>query len=77
MTKLELLRQLQQHEEDPRAQKDGEIPKISFSNIISDMNVARSTTARVTTRPVHQFQRAEGSDNDHSQDKITYPRKKS
>lgn len=76
MTKLELLRQLQKHEEDPRAQKDGEIPKISFSNI-SDMNVARSATARVTTRPVHQFQCAEGSDNDHSQEKITYLRKKS
>ncbi|XP_058403871.1 small ribosomal subunit protein mS31-like [Diceros bicornis minor] len=51
-TKSELLRQLQQHGEDARAQKDGERPKISFSNVISDMKVARSATARVSTRPV-------------------------
>ncbi|KAM5277848.1 small ribosomal subunit protein mS31 [Hipposideros larvatus] len=61
-TKSELLRQLRKHEEDSRAQKDGERPKISFGNIISDMKVARSATARVSTRPVHQIQFDEGSD---------------
>ncbi|XP_007471735.1 PREDICTED: 28S ribosomal protein S31, mitochondrial isoform X3 [Lipotes vexillifer] len=62
MTKSELLKQLQQHEEDSRAQKDGERPKISFTDIISDMKVARSATARVSTRPVHQIQFDEGTD---------------
>ncbi|KAB0390186.1 hypothetical protein E2I00_005264, partial [Balaenoptera physalus] len=38
-TKSELL---QQHKEDSRAQKEGERPKISFSNIISATKVARS-----------------------------------
>lgn len=61
-TKSELLRQLQQHEKESRAQKEGERPKISFSNIISDMKVARKTTARVSTRPVHQIQFDEDSD---------------
>lgn len=61
-TKSELLRQLRQHEEDSKAQKDGEKPKISFSNIISDMKVARSSTARASTRPVHQIQFDEGAD---------------
>ncbi|XP_036687710.1 28S ribosomal protein S31, mitochondrial isoform X3 [Balaenoptera musculus] len=62
MTKSELLRQLQQHEEGSRAQKDGARPKISFTDIISDMKVARSATARVNTRPVHQIQFDEGTD---------------
>ncbi|XP_066237060.1 small ribosomal subunit protein mS31 isoform X1 [Saccopteryx leptura] len=75
MTKSELLRQLQQHEEDSRAQKDGERPKISFSNIISDMKVAKSTTARVSTRPVHQIQFDEGSDSYADQEKTTDLRK--
>ncbi|XP_033265985.1 28S ribosomal protein S31, mitochondrial isoform X2 [Orcinus orca] len=62
MTKSDLLKQLQQHEEASRAQKDGERPKISFTDIISDMKVARSATARVSTRPVHQIQFDEGTD---------------
>ncbi|XP_055982185.1 small ribosomal subunit protein mS31 [Sorex fumeus] len=61
-TKSELLRQLQQYEKESRAQKEGERPKISFSNLISDMKVARNTTARVSTRPVHQIQFDEGTD---------------
>nr|5AJ3_h Chain h, MITORIBOSOMAL PROTEIN MS31, MRPS31 [Sus scrofa] len=69
MTKSELLRQLQKHEEDSKAQKDGEKPKISFSNIISDMKVARSATARVSTRPVHQIQFDEGTDDFADQEK--------
>ncbi|XP_022430430.1 28S ribosomal protein S31, mitochondrial [Delphinapterus leucas] len=62
MTKSELLKQLQQHEEASRAQKDGERPKVSFTDIISDMKVARSATARVSTGPVHQIQFDEGAD---------------
>ncbi|XP_039329323.1 small ribosomal subunit protein mS31 [Saimiri boliviensis] len=61
-TKSELLRQLQQHEEESRTQRDAERPKISFSNIISDMKVARSATARVDLRPVYQIQFDEGPD---------------
>uniref|UniRef100_U3CW30 Small ribosomal subunit protein mS31 n=1 Tax=Callithrix jacchus TaxID=9483 RepID=U3CW30_CALJA len=61
-TKSELLRQLQQHEEESRAQSDAERPKISFSNIISDMKVARSATARVHLRPEHQIRFDEGHD---------------
>ncbi|XP_016069090.1 PREDICTED: 28S ribosomal protein S31, mitochondrial isoform X2 [Miniopterus natalensis] len=75
-TKSELLRQLQQHEEDTRAQKDGERPKISFSNIISDMKVAKSATARVSTRPVHQIQFDEGSDSSVDQEKTVDLRKR-
>lgn len=55
-------------------QKDGEITKISFSNKYQ-MKVVRSATAIVSTRPVHQIQSAEGSDNDHGQENITYLRK--
>ncbi|KAL0615339.1 28S ribosomal protein S31, mitochondrial [Plecturocebus cupreus] len=62
-TKSELLRQLQQHEEASRAQRDAEKPKISFSNIISDMKVARSATARVHSRPEHQIRFDEDHDN--------------
>ncbi|XP_044769123.1 28S ribosomal protein S31, mitochondrial isoform X2 [Neomonachus schauinslandi] len=62
-TKSELLRQLQQHEEVSKAQKDGERAKISVSTIISDMKVAKSATSRVSTRPVHQIQFDEGTDN--------------
>nr|KAF6374603.1 mitochondrial ribosomal protein S31 [Pipistrellus kuhlii] len=68
-TKSDLLRQLQQHEEDSRAQKNGERRKISFSNIISDMKVVKSATARASTRPVHQIQFDEGSDNYVGQEK--------
>lgn len=75
-TKSELLRQLRKHEEDSRAQKDGERRKISFSNIISDMKVARSATARVSTRPVHQIQFDEGSDNYVDQEKTVDLRKR-
>ncbi|XP_057563653.1 28S ribosomal protein S31, mitochondrial [Hippopotamus amphibius kiboko] len=74
-TKSELLKQLQQHEEDSRAQKDGGRPKISFSNIVSDMKVARSATARVSMRPVHQIQFDEGSDEFVDQEKIAELRK--
>ncbi|XP_042541240.1 28S ribosomal protein S31, mitochondrial-like [Dipodomys spectabilis] len=63
MTKSELLRQLQQHEADTRAQKAGEKRKISFSNIISEMKVVRKPTARVRTRPEHQIQFDEESEN--------------
>ncbi|XP_011814602.1 PREDICTED: 28S ribosomal protein S31, mitochondrial-like [Colobus angolensis palliatus] len=62
-TKSELLRQLQQHEEESRAQRDAERPKVSFNNIMSDMNVARSATDRVHSRPEHQIQFEEGYDN--------------
>uniref|UniRef100_A0A9L0IF30 Small ribosomal subunit protein mS31 n=1 Tax=Equus asinus TaxID=9793 RepID=A0A9L0IF30_EQUAS len=74
-TKSELLRQLRQHEEDSRAQKEGERPKVSFSNIISDMKVAKSATARVSTRPVHQIQFDEGSDDYGGQEKTADLRK--
>ncbi|XP_027446971.2 28S ribosomal protein S31, mitochondrial isoform X2 [Zalophus californianus] len=47
-----------------RLQKAPEdVPKKSVSNIISDMKVAKSATARVSTRPVHQIQFDEGTDN--------------
>lgn len=62
-TKSELLRQLQQHEEETRAQKDREKSRISFRHIISDMKIARSTSARVSTRPQHQIQFDEEMDN--------------
>ncbi|EPY84892.1 28S ribosomal protein S31, mitochondrial-like isoform 1 [Camelus ferus] len=75
-TKLELLKQLQQHEEASRAQKDGERPKISFSNIISDMKVAKSATARTSTRPVHQIQFDEGTDDFVGQEKAADLRKR-
>uniref|UniRef100_A0AC11D903 Mitochondrial ribosomal protein S31 n=1 Tax=Ovis aries TaxID=9940 RepID=A0AC11D903_SHEEP len=74
-TKSELLRQLRQHEEDSKAQKDGEKPKISFSNIISDMKVARSSTARASTQPVHQIQFDEGADDFVDQEKMADLRK--
>uniref|UniRef100_A0A452S7F1 Small ribosomal subunit protein mS31 n=1 Tax=Ursus americanus TaxID=9643 RepID=A0A452S7F1_URSAM len=61
-TKSELLRQLQQHEEVSKAQKDGKRAKISVSNIISDMKVAKSATLRISTRPEHQIQFDEGTD---------------
>ncbi|XP_049709057.1 28S ribosomal protein S31, mitochondrial isoform X1 [Elephas maximus indicus] len=61
-TKSELLRQLRRHEEDMRAQKEGRQQKVSFSNIISGMKVAKSATARVSRRPEHQIQFDDGSD---------------
>ncbi|KAM7093672.1 LOW QUALITY PROTEIN: small ribosomal subunit protein mS31-like [Molossus nigricans] len=73
-TKSELLRQLQQHEAASRVQKEGERPKISFSNI-SDLKVAKSATARVSTRPVHQIQFDEESDNYVGQEKTADLRK--
>ncbi|XP_036985649.2 28S ribosomal protein S31, mitochondrial [Artibeus jamaicensis] len=75
-TKSELLRQLRQHEELSRAQRDGERPKISFSNIISDMKVAKASTPRVSTRPVHQIQFDEGSDGFADQEKTADHRKR-
>nr|XP_020023103.1 28S ribosomal protein S31, mitochondrial [Castor canadensis] len=74
-TKSELLRQLRQHEEHSRTQKDVKKPKISFSSIISDMKVARPSTARVSTRPEYQIQFDEGADDCHGQEK-TADRKK-
>uniref|UniRef100_A0A2R9AH14 Small ribosomal subunit protein mS31 n=1 Tax=Pan paniscus TaxID=9597 RepID=A0A2R9AH14_PANPA len=68
-TKSELLSQLQQHEEESRAQRDAKRPKISFSNIISDMKVARSATARVRSRPELRIQFDEGYDNYPGQEK--------
>ncbi|XP_005387692.1 PREDICTED: 28S ribosomal protein S31, mitochondrial [Chinchilla lanigera] len=59
VTKSDLLRQLQQHEQSSVSQKEGEKRKISFSNIISDMKVAKSTRTR-TSRPEHQIQFDEG-----------------
>ncbi|XP_029792692.1 28S ribosomal protein S31, mitochondrial [Suricata suricatta] len=76
VTKSELLRQLQLHEEVSQAQKDGERAKISVSNIISDMKIAKSATARVRSRPVHQIQFDEGS-NDYMGPKETDDLKKS
>lgn len=73
--KSELLRQLRQHEELSRAQRDRERPRISFSNIISDMKVAKASTPRVSTRPVHQIQFDEGSDGFADQEKTTDHRK--
>ncbi|ELW61923.1 28S ribosomal protein S31, mitochondrial [Tupaia chinensis] len=75
-TKSELLRQLQQHEEDVRAQVDGNRPKISFRSIVSDMKVARSATPRVSTRPEHQIQFDEGVDSDLGQKKTADLRKR-
>ncbi|XP_050622096.1 28S ribosomal protein S31, mitochondrial isoform X3 [Macaca thibetana thibetana] len=66
-TKSELLRQLQQHEEESRAQRDAERSKISFSNIISDMKVARRSAARVRSRPEHQIQFDDGYDSSPDQ----------
>nr|XP_014976449.1 28S ribosomal protein S31, mitochondrial isoform X3 [Macaca mulatta] len=66
-TKSELLRQLQQHEEESRAQRDAEQSKISFSNIISDMKVARRSAARVRSRPEHQIQFDDGYDSSPDQ----------
>nr|XP_045010655.1 28S ribosomal protein S31, mitochondrial [Jaculus jaculus] len=67
-TKSELLRQLRLHEEESRAQKNEEKPRISFSNIISDMKVTRSSSVRSRTRPEHQIQFDEGSDQEGTTD---------
>ncbi|XP_025220551.1 28S ribosomal protein S31, mitochondrial [Theropithecus gelada] len=75
-TKSELLRQLQQHEEESRAQRDAERPKISFSNIVSDMKVARGSAARVRSRPEHQIQFDDGYDSSPDQQKTTDLRKR-
>lgn len=70
-TKSDLLKQLQQHEEESRAQKAREKRKISFRHIISDMKIARSTSARVSTRPQHQIQFDEEMDDSLDQAKLT------
>uniref|UniRef100_A0A2K5LFC9 Small ribosomal subunit protein mS31 n=1 Tax=Cercocebus atys TaxID=9531 RepID=A0A2K5LFC9_CERAT len=75
-TKSELLRQLQRHEEESRAQRGAERPKISFSNIISDMKVARRSAARVRSRPEHQIQFDDGYDSSPDQQKTTDLRKR-
>ncbi|XP_004469486.1 small ribosomal subunit protein mS31 [Dasypus novemcinctus] len=74
-TKSELLRQLRQHEEASRAQRERERQKVSYSNIISDMKVARSTTARVSTRLQHQIQFDEESEHYIDEEKTTDLRK--
>ncbi|XP_036022780.1 28S ribosomal protein S31, mitochondrial [Onychomys torridus] len=61
-TKSDLLKQLQQHEEKSRAQKDKEKGRISFRHIISDMKIARPTSVRLSTKPQHQIQFDEGMD---------------
>ncbi|KAI5129694.1 28S Ribosomal Protein S31 [Manis pentadactyla] len=61
-TKSELLRQLRLHEAGVKAQGGREGPAVSFSNIISDMKVARSATVRGPSRPVHEIQRDEEED---------------
>lgn len=53
------------------AQKDGERPSMRSRTMISHMKVARCATARVRTKPVHQIQFDEGSDNYVVQDRIT------
>ncbi|CAO2611627.1 28S ribosomal protein S31, mitochondrial [Lemmus lemmus] len=70
-TKSDLLKQLQQHEEESRAQKAREKGKISFRHIISDMKIAKSTSTRVSTRPQHQIQFDEEMDNSVDQVKLT------
>ncbi|XP_012996622.2 small ribosomal subunit protein mS31 isoform X1 [Cavia porcellus] len=65
VTKSELLRQLQQHEQDSVSQKEGEKSKVSVSNIISYMKVARSARA---SRPEHQIQFDEGFDGSLAQE---------
>ncbi|XP_038183772.1 28S ribosomal protein S31, mitochondrial isoform X2 [Arvicola amphibius] len=75
-TKSDLLKQLQQHEEESRAQKAREKHKISFRHIISDMKIARSTSARVSTRPQHQIQFDEEMDNSLDQEKLTGVKKR-
>ncbi|KAI5930321.1 28S ribosomal protein S31, mitochondrial [Manis javanica] len=61
-TKSELLRQLRLHEASVKAQRGREGPAVSFSNIISDMKVARSATVRGPPRPVHEIQLDEEAD---------------
>ncbi|KAK2492875.1 hypothetical protein MC885_005039 [Smutsia gigantea] len=61
-TKSELLRQLRLHEASAKMQRGRERPVVSFSNIISDMKVAKSASARISTRPVHQIQLDEEAD---------------
>ncbi|GAB1293037.1 28S ribosomal protein S31, mitochondrial [Apodemus speciosus] len=70
-TKSELLRQLQQHEEESRAQKDGEKRRVSFTHIISNMKIAKSASGRVSRRPQHQIQFDEGMDSSLDQEKPT------
>ncbi|XP_021506157.1 small ribosomal subunit protein mS31 [Meriones unguiculatus] len=70
-TKSELLKQLQQHEEEIRAQKDKEKRRISFSHIISDMKIAKPTSVRGRTKPRDQIQFDEGIDDSFDQEKLT------
>lgn len=75
-TKSELLRQLQQHEEELRAQKDREKRRISFTHIISNMKIAKSPSGRASTRPQHQIQFDEDMDSSLKQEKPTDFRKR-
>ncbi|XP_052607772.1 28S ribosomal protein S31, mitochondrial [Peromyscus californicus insignis] len=68
-TKSDLLKQLQQHEEESRAQKDKEKHRISFRHIISDMKIAKPTSVRLSTKPQHQIQFDEGMDSSLDQEK--------
>ncbi|XP_075419005.1 small ribosomal subunit protein mS31 [Tenrec ecaudatus] len=62
-TKSELLRQLRLHEQASQAQEDSQRQKVSFSNIITDMKIAKSGKARASTRPEHQIQFDEEPEN--------------
>lgn len=75
-TKSELLRQLQQHEEEAKAQKEKQKRRVSFSHIISDMKIVKSTSARVSTRPQDQIQFDEGVEDSSIKEKSADFRKR-
>ncbi|KAM9031927.1 28S ribosomal protein S31, mitochondrial [Sarcophilus harrisii] len=54
--KSELLSQLRKHETDFKAHQGKEAIKISFSDIISDMKIAKSSAPRTYSRPDRQIQ---------------------
>ncbi|XP_051843356.1 28S ribosomal protein S31, mitochondrial [Antechinus flavipes] len=54
--KSELLGQLRKHEKDFKAHQGKETVKISFSDIISDMKIAKSSAPRTYARPDRQIQ---------------------
>ncbi|XP_028638734.1 28S ribosomal protein S31, mitochondrial [Grammomys surdaster] len=70
-TKSELLKQLQQHEEELRAQKEGEKRRVSFTHIISNMKIVKSDSLRLKTLPKHQIQFDEGMDSSLDWEKPT------
>lgn len=70
-TKSELLKQLQQHEEESRAQTDRQKRRVSFTQIISNMKIAKSPSMRVNSRPQHQIQFDEEVDSSLNEEKPT------